>query len=96
MKLLAPAQAPQIRLVDIHREPIVVGNGRKMSRGAPEIQGVPSVGGWRIEDFAADPMLKCKMGLVDESPNSASLVILMNQKQRPMSCALSITFDVRE
>lgn len=63
---------------------------------SPEIQGVPSIGGWRLEDFAADLVLKCKVGLVDESPNFESLVILMNQKQRPMSCALSITFDVQD
>jgi hypothetical protein len=62
----------------------------------PEIQGVPSIGGWRLEDFAADLVLKCKAGLVDDSPNFESLVILMNQKQRPMSCALSITFDIQE
>lgn len=62
----------------------------------PDSQGVPNIGGWRLEDFATDLMLKCKVGLVDESPNFESLTILMNQKQRPMSCALSITFDIRE
>jgi len=61
-----------------------------------EDKGVPSKGGWRLEDFAADLVLKCEAGLVDESPNFESLAILMNQKQRPMSCALSITFDIRE
>lgn len=56
--------------------------------------GVPSEAGWRLEGFAADLMLRCKAGLIDDSPNFESLVILMNQKQMPMSSALSITFDM--
>ena len=59
-----------------------------------EIDGISSHGGWRLEDFAADLMLSCKAGLIDESPNFESLEILMNQKQRPMSCALSFSFDM--
>jgi len=55
--------------------------------------GTPSSAGCRLEDFATDLMMTCKAGLVDESPNFESLLILMNQKQRPMSCAISITFD---
>jgi len=59
-------------------------------------EGVSSSAGWRLEDLAADLMLKCKAGLVDESPTFESLLILMNQKQRPMSGAISITFDVQQ
>lgn len=57
--------------------------------------GLSGAAGWRLEDFASDLMLKCKAGLVDDSPNFESLLILMNQKQQPMSCALSITFDMQ-
>lgn len=32
MKLHAPGPTPQCALVDIHSEPIIVGNGRKMLR----------------------------------------------------------------
>jgi len=62
----------------------------------PEVSGLQCHAGWRLEDFAADLVLKCKAGLVDESSNFESLAILMQQKQRPMSCALSITFDIQE
>ncbi|SMN02566.1 hypothetical protein SPONN_1311 [uncultured Candidatus Thioglobus sp.] len=60
------------------------------------IDGVACEGGWKLEDFAADLMLQCKAGLVDDSPNYESLAILMNQKQRPISAAVSITFDMDE
>lgn len=61
-----------------------------------ETLGVPSPAGWRLEDFVSDLMLKCKAGLVDDSSTYESLMILMNQKRMPMSCALSITFDIRK
>jgi len=61
-----------------------------------ESMGIQMQAGWRLEDFAAELMLKCKVGLIDDSDNYESLMILMNQKQRPMSCALSLTFDVNE
>lgn len=52
--------------------------------------------GWRLENFVSDLMLECKEGLVDDTTNFESLRILMNQKRQPMSCALSITFDVQD
>lgn len=65
--------------------------------------GLPSIllgynftGGWRLENFISDLMLECREGLVDNSPNFESLRILMEQKRLPMSCALSITFDIQD
>lgn len=54
----------------------------------------PSRSGWRLEHFADDLMLMCKEGLVDDTPNFETMLTLMNQKSRPMSCAISITFDI--
>ena len=50
-------------------------------------------GGWRLEYFVSNLMLDCKQGLIDDSPNFEHLVDLMRQKRRPMSAAISITFD---
>ncbi len=61
-----------------------------------ELSGQDFTAGWRLENFVSDLMLECKEGLVDNSPNFESLLILMNQKSLPMSCALSITFDIQD
>jgi len=53
-----------------------------------------SSGGWRLEEFAADLMLQCKEGLIDDSPNFESVSILANQKRRPISAAVSISFEI--
>ena len=53
-----------------------------------------ATGGWRLESFVGDLMLDCKEGLIDDTPNFQHMVGLMQQKQRPMSSALSITFDI--
>lgn len=50
--------------------------------------------GWRLEDFAADFMLACKEGLIDDSENFESIAVLANQKRRPISAAVSITFEI--
>lgn len=50
--------------------------------------------GWRLEGFAADLMLQCKEGLIDDSPNFESVAVLANQKRRPISAAVSITFEM--
>lgn len=50
-------------------------------------------GGWRLEYFVSNLMIDCKQGLIDDSPNFDHLVDLMQQKRRPMSAAISITFD---
>lgn len=55
---------------------------------------VSTTAGWRIEDFVADLMLQCKEGIIDDSPNYESLTVIMNQRGRPISAAVSITFDV--
>jgi hypothetical protein len=52
--------------------------------------------GWRLEYFACDLMMDCKEGMIDDSRNFQSMVALMNQKTRPMSCAISVTFDMPE
>ena len=59
-----------------------------------EYLGVPCSAGWSLEEYAADLMLKCKVGLADDSQNYENLRILMDQKSMPMSCALSVTFDM--
>ena len=59
-----------------------------------EYLGAPCAAGWSLEEYAADLMLKCKIGLVDDSPSYESLKVLMDQKRMPMSCALSVTFDM--
>ena len=59
-----------------------------------EYLGAPCSAGWSLEEYAADLMLKCKVGLVDDSPSYESLKVLMDQKRMPMSCALSVTFDM--
>lgn len=53
-------------------------------------------GGWRFEYFAADLLLRCKEGLIDDSPNFATLTELLYQKSSPISAALSITIDFEE
>jgi len=58
--------------------------------------GNKACAGWRLEYFVTDLMLECKEGLIDDSPNYESLLILMNQKNFPMSCSMSITFDIDE
>jgi hypothetical protein len=50
--------------------------------------------GWRLEHFAGDLMMDCKEGLIDDSPNFKTMLDLMNQKARPMSSAISITYDM--
>lgn len=55
---------------------------------------IVSTAGWRMEDFVADLMLQCKEGIIDDSPNFESLSILMDLKSRPISAAVSVTFDV--
>ena len=62
----------------------------------PKFSGHNFTAGWRLENFVSDLMLECKEGLVDDSPNFESLRILMDQKRLPMSCALSITFDIQD
>ena len=53
-----------------------------------------NVSGWRLEHFAGDLMLDCKEGMIDNSPTFETMLELMNQKSRPMSSAVSITFDM--
>ena len=68
-----------------------------VSEGLPtSFSGQNFTAGWRLEDFVSELMLECKEGLVDDSPNFESLRILMEQKSMPMSCALSITFDIQD
>ena len=50
-------------------------------------------GGWRFEYFVADLIMRCKEGLIDDSPNFETLQELLYQKSRPISAALSITID---
>jgi len=50
-------------------------------------------GGWRFEYFIADLLLRCKEGLIDDSPNFETLQELLHQKSNPISAALSITID---
>lgn len=50
--------------------------------------------GWRLEHFVGDLMLDCKKGMIDNSPNFSTMVRLMEQKSRPMSAAVSLTFDM--
>lgn len=70
---------------------------KDIKNGVPsKLSGEEFTSGWRLENFVSDLMLECKEGLVDDSPNFESLSILMNQKSRPMSCALSITFDIQD
>lgn len=57
---------------------------------------MPTEAGWRFEDFAADLMLQCEEGVIDDSPNYESLNVLVNQKRSPISAAISITFDMPE
>jgi len=52
--------------------------------------------GWRLEYFIADLMLQCKEGIIDDSPSFETMLNFMNQKRRPMSSALSITFDMND
>ncbi len=52
--------------------------------------------GWRLEYFVIDLMLKCKEGLIDDSPNFESLQALLSQKSNPISAALSVTIDLNE
>lgn len=59
-------------------------------------QGDEHTAGWRLEHFVGNLMLDCKEGLIDDSPNFEHMLELMNQKSRPMSSALSITFDMPE
>ncbi len=59
-----------------------------------EFLAEPNTAGWRLEHFAGDLMLDCKEGLIDESPHFLHMTRLMSQKTRPMSSAVSITFDM--
>ena len=59
-----------------------------------KLNGLESAGGWKLETFVANLMLQCKAGLIDDSPNFESLSVLMQQKQRPMAAALSISFNI--
>ena len=69
---------------------------KDIKNGVPsKLSGEEFTSGWRLENFVTDLMLECKEGLIDDSPNFESLRILMDQKRRPMSCALSITFDIQ-
>ena len=52
--------------------------------------------GWRLEDFACDLFLACKVGLVDDSRNFETMIALLNQKSSPISAAISVTFDFNE
>jgi hypothetical protein len=53
-------------------------------------------GGWRFEYFVADLIMGCKEGMIDDSPNFASLHRLLSQKSSPISAAISITVDLEE
>ena len=61
-----------------------------------ELDGLDFTAGWRLEVFVSELMLTCREGLVDDSPNFETLLALMNQKVRPISSAISITFDIRD
>jgi len=50
-------------------------------------------GGWRFEYFVADLIMRCKEGLIDDSPDFETLQGLLYQKSSPISAALSITID---
>jgi len=60
----------------------------------PDSHDGMTASGWRLEEFAADLMLQCKEGLIDNSPNFESVAILANQKRRPISAAISISFEM--
>jgi len=49
--------------------------------------------GWRLAYFINDLLIRCKEGLIDDSPNFETMISLLNQKTSPISSALSITFD---
>lgn len=63
--------------------------------GTPDaINDVECSAGWRMEAFAADLMLQCKEGLVDDSPNFESVAIIFGQKSLPMSAGIAFSFDM--
>lgn len=63
---------------------------------ATKPKGYSGVRSWvRLEDFVADLVLKCKVGTIDDSPNFETLLIMMKQKSRPISCAISLTLTRR-
>jgi hypothetical protein len=52
--------------------------------------------GWRLEEFACDLFLACKVGLVDDSRNFETMIALLSQKSSPISAAISVTVDFNE
>ena len=59
-------------------------------------KGAADTGGWRMEGFICDHFIIGNEGLVDNSPDFRTVTNLLNQKTRPISSALSITFDYTE
>tara|TARA_R100000789_G_C3010877_1_gene151259 strand:- start:103 stop:786 length:684 start_codon:yes stop_codon:yes gene_type:complete len=53
-----------------------------------------NLGGWRLESYIVDQLIACKDGLVDTSPKYQHLGHIFSQKQRPISSAITITFDM--
>ncbi|MEO1580211.1 MAG: hypothetical protein AAFR91_00085 [Pseudomonadota bacterium] len=66
-----------------------------LQNGIPRtLNEIECAAGWRMEGFAADLMLQCKEGFVDDSPNFESVAIIFDQKRLPMSAGIAITFDI--
>jgi hypothetical protein len=53
-----------------------------------------SVHGWRIENFIADEVLRCREGRLFDSADDPTLESLLYRRSAPIQAAISITIDV--
>ena len=77
---LAAGQRP--RFMDLVR-PISEGNGDPFARH-----------GWRLEDFIADEVLKCREGRLFERLQDEDLNQLLSGRSAPISAAIVVTIDL--
>ena len=54
---------------------------------------LPGSGGWRLENFISNLLLKCKQGNLFESLDQENIFALFNRRSGPIAAAVAVTIE---
>ena len=88
-----------IPATDVHSALAVISSGKtpnysELTLSAPvDVTDKASIHGWRLENFVADEVLRCRQGKVFDDFQDPNLQQLFYERSAPITAAISITVD---
>lgn len=68
----------------------------QLRAACPDAPDAYLASGWRLENFVADEVLRCRQGALFDETSQESLHRLFYERSAPIAAAISITIDVSE